>query len=457
MGGGEILGEAAKVATAAFLEGRQQQRDLLRPVTPGRRRAAAIAATAGGHQLTHRQQQGLLAAAFPLCHRLHAAQLALDVGKTLVLRVTGAQIQRSPTSLLSRRADRPAQADPIERIEQHLAAGRQAIAPRPARLLQIALGAGRQIEMQHQPHVGPVDTHAEGHGGHQHRSGVLHEVLQSQLAAVGIHAGVIGDGLHAGRGEAARPLLHRTSGAGVDQDRSAGVSHGFQELGQRIGGPQRHAVGEVGAAGGAHLHQGTPQLQQADDVGTHPRRRRGAQGHQRHAGTETAQLTEAAVVGSEVVAPGTDAVGLIHGDGHHAPGIEQIIEQLAGGLALQPFRRQIEQAQLLLLEHPQQAAALAPLKARVKAGGAYTPAAQLLHLVLHQRHQWRDDQHQTLAHQGWELIAEGFASAGGENGQAVAARQERLHHLALARPEGLPAEVALQRLQQRIRLQHHHP
>ena len=241
--------------------------------------------------------------------------------------------------------------------------------------------------MQDQAHIRPVHPHPESHSGHQHRCRMLLEVRQGQGATLGIHTGVIGDGLDAHLPQPARPGLHRTARAGIDQHRPAGLRQRLQHLRQRISRTPAHHIGQVVAPGGAHLNQGAAQLQQPDQISPHPRRCRGAQGHQRHPRAETTQLAEASVVGPEVVPPGTDAVGLIDGHPHQLPLILDLLQQLAGGLHLQALRRQIEQPQPVGAHPGQQIAAALGIQPPMQAGGGDAATLQVQHLVLHQGHQ----------------------------------------------------------------------
>jgi len=149
-------------------------------------------------------------------------------------------------------------------------------------------------------------------------------------------------------------------------------------------------------------------------------------------------------------------VGLIHRQGHQLARLNDILEQLAGGFRLQPLRSEIEQAQAVIPQALQQLAAILGGKPPVQTGGGDAAALQLAHLVLHQGHQGRDHHHQSLAHEGRQLITERLASPGGKHRQAVPAGQQRLHHGPLARPEALPAEVQLQTLGEPI-VRHRQP
>ena len=72
------------------------------------------------------------------------------------------------------------------------------------------------------------------------------------------------------------------------------------------------------------------------------------------------------------------------------------------------------------------------------------PGLELLHLVLHQRDERRDDQRQPLQHHRRQLVAEALARAGGHHHHHVAPGEHRVHHLGLARPEGGESEGPLE-------------
>ena len=97
-----------------------------------------------------------------------------------------------------------------------------------------------------------------------------------------------------------------------------------------------------------HLEEGPAQLQHPDQVGPHPWRRRGTEGHQGHPWTEAAQLAQAPVMGPEIVAPGADAMGLIHGQPHQVALVLDFLQQAARRLSLQALGGQIQQPQPVL-------------------------------------------------------------------------------------------------------------
>ena len=210
---------------------------------------------------------------------------------------------------------------------------------------------------------------------------------QSQGTTLRIHAGVIRDGLHPVVAQALRPALHGAAGTGIDQDGPAGLLDRLEDLRQGVLGTAAHHIGEVVPPGGAHLNERAPKLQQTNQISADPRGRRGAEGHDGHPRAETAQLPQAAVVRTEVMAPGADAMGLVDGQPDQLPLLVDLFEQAPGGLHLEALRGQIEQAQPVAADPLQQVPPALGIQAPVQTGRRNPAALQMLHLVLHQGHQ----------------------------------------------------------------------
>ena len=87
------------------------------------------------------------------------------------------------------------------------------------------------------------------------------------------------------------------------------------------------------------------------------------------------------------MAPGADAVGLVHRQRHQLAALQHVVEQLAGGFPLQPLRGQIKQPQPVIAQPLQQLAPLRKGQAAMQAGRRDASALQLTHLVLHQCNQ----------------------------------------------------------------------
>ena len=87
----------------------------------------------------------------------------------------------------------------VAEAEEQEGLGGQAVAPRPAGLLVVALDVLGQVVVHHEAHVALVDAHAEGDGGDHHGGLVAGEGVLHRGALLGRHAGVVGGGRHAGR------------------------------------------------------------------------------------------------------------------------------------------------------------------------------------------------------------------------------------------------------------------
>lgn len=79
-------------------------------------------------------------------------------------------------------------------LQEEVAVCRLAVTSGPAHSLHVALEAGRQPQVQHSPHVWPVQPHPESHRGHHHPQPALHEGLLHALPLPRTHAGVVGLG-----------------------------------------------------------------------------------------------------------------------------------------------------------------------------------------------------------------------------------------------------------------------
>lgn len=126
----QIFGNQAQLPAITGLQAAQEQNSRRRPIGAGRAvctgRQAAVAATARAHKLAYGQQQSLLPATIALGHRLHPPELALTQFQPLPI------LKRVSRSCLPRRPHRPAEADPIGRIEEHQTGCRLTITPSPA-------------------------------------------------------------------------------------------------------------------------------------------------------------------------------------------------------------------------------------------------------------------------------------------------------------------------------------
>ena len=192
-----------------------------------------------------------------------------------------------------------------------------AVPPRPSDLLVVVVERARRGGVEHEPHVGLVDAHAEGRGGDDDGGRARAEPVVHRLAPGPTEARVVGlrrDPAAAQRlGEAAglgargavdqapAPVLLGEGGGAVDHRAAPLVLVDVQLRRQVQVGPVERPD---------HL-DGVVEPQPVEHVGAH--RRRGGRGEGQH--RRLAQLgdhvTEAQVVRSEVVAPLRDAVRLV--------------------------------------------------------------------------------------------------------------------------------------------------
>ena len=140
------------------------------------------------------------------------------------------------------------------------------------------------------------------------------------------------------------------------------------------------------------------------------------------------------------MAPLADAVRLVNGDAAGAE-IAQSAEHVVGQ---QPLRRDIEHAQLAILERRHHTAVLFRAVAGVQGASGDASRRQVRHLVAHQGDQRRDDDGQVVFYQRRKLVAEGFAAAGRHDGQHRFTRQRRFDHRPLPGTEFAIAEHPLQ-------------
>ena len=82
---------------------------------------------------------------------------------------------------------------------------------------------------------------------------------------------------------------------------------------------------------------------------------------------------------------------------------------------------------------------------RVQRRRADAATRELVHLVLHQGNERRDDERDTRKQDGRQLKPEGFAGAGGHHRTQIASVEHSVDERLLSRPEGVVTEVATQR------------
>ena len=123
---------------------------------------------------------------------------------------------------------------------------------------------------------------------------------------------------------------------------------------------------------------------------------------------------------------------------------EQRQEPVAA-VADEPLRRHVEQPVAPLAQAGDDGRLLVGGKRAVVERRRHAVADQGVDLVLHQRDQRRDDQRETGCDHGRRLEAERLAAARRQDDERIAAGEDRLHRVALKRPEGRVSPVACER------------
>ena len=124
----------------------------------------------------------------------------------------------------------------------------------------------------------------------------------------------------------------------------------------------------------------------------------------------------------------------------HQQGNPETAQELEELLMLHPFRRQIEQLKLFLMEILDHPVFLRACEARVKCRSLNSSLFQAGHLILHQGDQRRNDQGQPWQDGRRQLVTQGFPLSCRHNRHRVAPCQHGSNDLFLTRPKGRKAE-----------------
>ena len=222
--------------------------------------------------------------------KLHGAAAAPQVpqqGRQLHLRTRRPQPRHQFVDPLHHLARRVVVLDQ-ELLDAHVAVAEQQhalrlvpIPPGASGFLVIGFQGTRQVEVQDAAHVGLVDTHAEGVGGHDEAVGPLHEGVLRLLARRVGQPGMVQQHLGAAPLQKGGGLLRRPARGGVD-DRAAVLlrdEHFLQGLQLGLLTVQaQHPINQVGAVEAVHegLHVRAAQL--LHDVLLHVHRGGGGEG-----------------------------------------------------------------------------------------------------------------------------------------------------------------------------------
>ena len=333
--------------------------------------------------------------------------------------------------------------DIAARVEQH-ALGRQSIAARATRLLVVAFDVLRQIGVSNKSHIRFVDAHAKrdrcAHDSHF----VTQKRLLIPRAIFGIEPRVIrhrrmtssrqrlGEQFSClARLAIHNPRIGRHARGNLDDLLGSSI------LATRLG---LNAIHQIRSIEAREKHLRIAQAQLSHNVIAHALsccRRERNDGRVRK---RVARRSDLAILRAKVMTPFADAVRFIDCKRFDIP-TAQLREKIAID---EPFRCDIENAILAVVELRFTLTQLRAIKRRVEKGRRNTRSLHLIDLIFHQRNQRRSNHGQSTASERRKLIAQTLARACWKNCQHIVARQRCFHNLALQRTECVVAEDSLE-------------
>jgi len=328
-------------------------------------------------------------------------------------------------------------------LPEDVAVRRQAIASGASGFLVELFDAFGQAEADHGADIGFVDAKAESDGTDEHASFFAHPLFLVLAAGGGVHLAVIADGGDAVFFEQIDDFADAGDGWRVHDD--VAVLHflyGFDDAGVlHVSFALADEIAEVFAAEAGHGFEGIAEVELVDDVVTDLLGGAGGEGGDGMIGEERAELAELAVFGTEVVAPLGDAMGFVDGE----EGERDLAEPVGGALHDGAFGGDVHETVFASEGFLLELAAVGFKDGAVEEDGGDAHLAELGDLVLHKGDERGDDDGgAAFLEDGGELVAEGFAAAGGHDDADVAAGGEGADDLFLARAEGVVAPVALE-------------
>ena len=401
---------------------------------------AVVAVAAGAAQLAEVRQQPHAPAVVRLGQRQQRLQLAalhlleLVAGRALV--------------------DHAALVHHIGQAVGHPGFGRLAVAAGAAGFLVVALDVLGQVEVGHEAHVGLVDAHAEGDGGHHHDGVLAQEAVLVLLPHRGVQARVVRQRGDAFVGQPHRGFFHLLAGAAVHDARFAFVlvAHEAHQLRARVV-LLDDGVADVGPVEAGHEDARFVQRQPLHDVGAGDVVGGGGERHPRHLRKALVQLRQAQVLGPEIVAPLAHAVRFVDGEQAQQPALVERIQHRQKARRQQPLGRGIQHHQAAAAQLALHVLRFFAAERGIEEGRMHAGFFQRTHLVVHQgdqrAHHHRHAMAAAVPHDGRHLIAQALAAAGGHQHQRVAAGRHMLDDVALHAAERGVAEYLVENFDRR--------
>ena len=330
-----------------------------------------------------------------------------------------------------------------EAVEEERRRG-QSVAPRPARLLVVALYALRQVEVRDETDVRFVDAHPEGDGGADDEALLAQEACLVFATLRRVEPGVVGRGGDAFAAQEIRRLLRLLAAQAIDDSGIALVA-GAQERKQLLAPRvlERDFVLDVGPVEARGEDLRARKTEPAQHLLASQRVGGRGQGDERHARKTLAEPGHLEIVRPEVVAPLAHAMRLVDGQQAHLEPAQEALERLG----VQRFGRDVEELQPPARGLGADGLFLLLGQRRVVEGRRDPELLERIDLVLHQRDERRYDECHALEAQRRHLVAKRLAATGRHEDQAGLAGEDVLDDLGLPPAEGRIAEGALEDLE----------
>ena len=270
---------------------------------------------------------------------------------------------------------------------------RQAVTAGATGLLVVGFQRLGQVHVGHEAHVGLVDAHAEGNGGHHDQAFFIEEallVIGPQLIG---QPGMVGQRGEALLAEKCSHFVDLFARQAIDDPGIAAplVEEGLQLLAWLLLG--HDAIEDVRPVEAGEKTLGVLQVQAIDDLFPGALVSRGGQGNARHLGEHFRQLPQLQVFGAEVVAPLGHTVGFINRE----QGDFQALQKRQHARLDQALGGQVEHLHFAAPDTRGQVTLLLGAEGGVQGCRRDTEFLQGRNLVVHQRDQRRNHHRQPFA------------------------------------------------------------
>jgi hypothetical protein len=251
-----------------------------------------------------------------------------------------------------------------------------------------------------------------------------------------LHAGVIGQRLDAAVAQKFGQLLGLAPRGAIDDAAAAGMI--FDEIRNLLAAADLglHRQAQVRPIEPVHEHRRRPLEKFRLNIGARGSVRRGGERHRLHAAECRLHGAKRRIFRTEVMAPLRNTMRLVDRQQRDLGAFEEIDRVRFQ----QPFRRHIDETQFAAPDLIEDFSVFRRIVRRVQRRRGDAIAAQLRHLIAHQRDQGRHHDGQSVSEQRRQLIAQRLAAAGRHHRQHIAAVENGSDDVALAGPEGLEAE-----------------